>query len=161
MLGFVPGPAMMSAQLDLSLTLLLIVVVGNAVGAILCLSVSQYLARVAFIPSRILFPVVMCVTFLGAFAYRGMLEDIVVTLIFGILGLAMRNLGFNRPALFLGYILGGLFEQNLLIGIGTSGPLLFLRPVAVIAILIVIGVLNFDFIRTMFDRWVKKGARNS
>jgi putative tricarboxylic transport membrane protein len=157
MMGLVPGPAMLSEHLDLSLTLLLIVVVGNFIGAGLCLLAAPVLARVALVPSRILFPVVTAVAFVSVFAYQGMLDDVIAALVFGILGLAMRNLGFNRPALFLGYILGGLFEQNLLIGIGTSGPLLFLRPIAIVAILIAISVLCLESIKKMFKHLFKRG----
>ena len=158
MLGLVPGPTMLSEHLDLSLTLLLIIVVGNLIGAALCLFAAPYFARVAFVPGRILFPLVMAVAFLSVFAYQGMLEDVLATLAFGVIGLVTKNLGYNRPALFLGYILGGLFEQYLLLGIGTSGPRLFLRPIVLTCILIIVAVLTSGPLKRMFQRRSRKGS---
>jgi putative tricarboxylic transport membrane protein len=158
MVGLVPGPAMLSQHLDLSLTLLLIIVVGNLMGVALALFAAPYFARVAFIPSRVLFPLVIAVAFVSVFAYQGMLEDVVATLAFGVIGLAMKTLGYNRPALFLGYVLGGLFEQNLLLGIGTSGLRLFLRPIVVASILVATVVLSLGPLKRMFQGWSKKGS---
>jgi TctA family transporter len=149
---------MLSEHLDLSLTLLLIIVIGNLIGAALCLFAAPYFARVAFVPGRILFPLVMAVAFLSVFAYQGMLEDVLATLAFGVIGLVTKNLGYNRPALFLGYILGGLFEQYLLLGIGTSGPRLFLRPIVVTCILIIVAVLISGPLKRMFQRRSRKGS---
>ena len=98
-------------------------------------------------------------SFVGSFAYRGYYNDIIVTLAFTVLGLAMRRFDYNRPALFLGYVLGSYFERYLFISLQVSGPLFFLRPISLSLILITIAMFSFTPIKRMFQR--RRGARRS
>jgi TctA family transporter len=107
MLGLIPGPEMMTEHLDLSLTLLLVIVAANLLGIAICFPAAPHLAKVAYMPSRILVPVVLVIALVGVFALRELFNDVIVTAIFSVLGIAMRRFGFNRPALVLGFVLGG------------------------------------------------------
>ncbi len=161
MLGITPGPAMMKEHLDLSFSLLLLIIVANLIGSGICLLAAPRLAKIAIIPGNVLAPLVLVITFVGAFAYRGYFNDVIVTLIFGVVGLAMRKFGYNRPALFLGYILGLLFERYFFIALGVGGPLFFMRPISLILIVITIALLSFSPVRSMFNRWLKRGVRRA
>jgi putative tricarboxylic transport membrane protein len=148
MLGLIPGPEMMTAHLDLSLTLMFVIIIANLLAAGLCFLSSSTLSKIAYVPSRILAPLVLVIALVGVFAYREIFGDVLVALICGILGLAMREFGYNRPALFLGYILGFVFEKYLFISLAASGPLFFLRPISLSFIVISIVVLCFGSIRS-------------
>ncbi len=159
MVGLIPGPEMMTTHLGLSLSLLLVIVVANIIAAGICLLAAPHLAKVAIIPARILVPLVTVIALVGTFAYQEMFNDLIIALIFTAVGLAMRRFGYSRPALFLGFILGYLFEKYLFIALGTAGPLFFLRPISLTLIAIIIGVLALGPIRNLFGHWFKKGVK--
>jgi putative tricarboxylic transport membrane protein len=148
MLGLIPGPEMMTAHLDLSLTLMFVIIIANLLAAGLCFLSSSTLSKIAHVPSRILAPLVLVIALVGVFAYREIFGDVLVALICGILGLAMREFGYNRPALFLGYILGFVFEKYLFISLAAAGPFFFLRPISLSFIVISIAVLCFGCMRS-------------
>ncbi|MFC1907310.1 tripartite tricarboxylate transporter permease [Chloroflexota bacterium] len=153
LLGLAPGPSMMTKHLDLSLTLILVIIVASIIGEMfIALPLAPLLSRIAFIPGRVLAPLVLIVAFVGAFVYQQQFEDVIVTLIFGALGLLMRRYGYNRPGLFLGYILGSLLEKYLFIALGLAGPLFFLRPISLSLILIIFASIGFG----PFKNWQKR-----
>ncbi|MBI2847699.1 MAG: tripartite tricarboxylate transporter permease [Chloroflexi bacterium] len=137
MLGFRPGPSMLTEQLDLSLTILILVALANIIAGAICFPVAPYLASIARVPGRILVPVVFVLIFVAAYASSGQMADIVVLLIFSAVGVAAKRHGYNIPALFLGYILGELFEQYLFLGLQLGGPLFFIRPIPLVIIFLV------------------------
>ena len=152
MLGITPGPDMLTIHLPLSLSLLLVIIVANVLAVIICFPVTPYLAKIAYIPSRILAPLILVISLIGAFTFRELFNDIIVALVFSVLGLTMRRFGFNRPSLFLGYILGGLFERYLFLALRTSGPLFFLRPLSIGLIIIIIALFTFEPAKRAFQR---------
>lgn len=158
MLGIRPGPEMMTIHLPLSFSLLQVLFVGSFLGAVVCLLLAPHLAKVATIPSRILVPLVTVIVFIGAYAYEERFLGLAVLLVFGMLGLAMRKYGFNRPALLLGYILGDLFEKYLFIAYGTAGPLFFLRPISLGLIFVTIALFCLEPGRKLLARRSKRGA---
>ncbi len=158
-LGLIPGPDMMTKHLDLSLSLLLATAVANVIGVVICLLVAPSLGKVATIPSRILVPLIMVIALAGSFAYRERFDDVIVAIIFGVMGLAMVRFGFNRPALLLGYILGGLFERYLLIANRAEGHLFFMRPISLALIFIIIALYASGPIKKLVQHW--RGARKS
>ncbi|MBI2831876.1 MAG: tripartite tricarboxylate transporter permease [Chloroflexi bacterium] len=159
LMNVIPGPQMMTAQLDLSLTLLLIVIGANIIAASVCLILAPNLAKVAYIPGRILVPLVIAIIFIGAYVHRESLNDVVVTIAFGIVGLAMRNFGFSRPSLLLGLILGTLFEHYLFLALAASGPLFFVRPISLVLIVISIAAIFQGQIRGLFGNRFRRQAK--
>ena len=152
MLGLTPGPQMMTEHLSLSLSLLLVIIAANLAGAVICFVLAPQLAKIAFVPSAILVPLVTVLIFVGAFAWAEYFNDIIVTIIFGMLGLAMRKFGYSRPALYLGYVLGFLFEKYFFIALAMSGPLFFVRPISLTLIFIMVGLFSLNSIRRRVER---------
>lgn len=156
MVGLVPGPEMITRHLDLSLTLLLVIAVSNIIAVAICFPLARHLARVAYVPGRILVPLVLVIALAGVFAYKELFNDLIVSLIFGALGLAMKRFSYNRPALFLGFVLGHLFEEYLFIALQAEGPLFFLRPISLTLIFIIIALFTFRPVKSWF--WHRRGA---
>jgi len=159
MLGLLPGPEMMTKHLDLSLTLLLVIIVANILAVAICFPAAPRLARVATVPGRILIPLVLVIALVGVYAYREFFSDVIVALVFSVLGLAMRRFGFNRPALVLGYVLGGLFEHYLFIALAVSGPLFFVRPISLTVIFIIIALFTFGPVKNLVQR--RRGVKRA
>ncbi len=72
------------------------------------------------LPMYILAAVILSYCAIGVFALSNVIFDIWVLLIFGVLGYAMRTLGFALAPMILGVVLGHLAELNLNRAISTS-----------------------------------------
>lgn len=160
-LGLQPGPAMLNEQLNLSVMLILVVGIGNVLTTILALFAAPYIARVSTVAAAILVPLILVLVFAGTFVSRQHFNDLVMLLIFGALGLGMRSYGYNPQALFLGFMLGGLFEHYFFLAVKTAGPLFFLRPVSLVLIFLLVATFSFGPIRNMVVRRSRKGAEQA
>jgi TctA family transporter len=138
--GIAPGPKLLDADLDITYTLIWSLALANVVGAGICFLAANPLARIATLPAGILIPAVFAVCFVGA--YQGSLSfgDLVVLVAFGLLGWIMKQHGFARAPLILGFILGKLIEKYLFISVGRYQFDWLMRP-GVIAILAVTALV--------------------
>ncbi len=150
--GIVPGPDMLTTDLDITYTLIISVAVANVIGAGLCFLFAPALARVALIPIGILAPVVLGIVFIGAFQGAHQWGDLVVLLGAGVVGYIMRLLAWPRPPLLLGFVLGTLIERYLATSIQIYDWHFLLRPAVLVILLVTLwGVLSPVW-RPMLDR---------
>ncbi len=159
MVGLTPGPAMLTEHLDLSLSLLMVLIAANLIAALICLLAGPHLAKISFTPARVLVPLVVVLIFAGSFIFQESFNDLIMLLIFTVLGLAMRRFSYSRPALFLGYILGFLFETYLFIALRGAGPLFFMRPISLTLIVIIIVLMCSSPIRRLLEHRFKRGVK--
>jgi putative tricarboxylic transport membrane protein len=153
MVGVTPGPGMMISHLPLALTLLLGIALANIIGGALCFLAAPQLVRVASVHLDFLFPAILMAVAIGVYVANLSPMDFVTLLVFGLLGLAMKRYGYSRPALLLGFILGGLFENYSLLSIKLYGPLFFLRPIPMSLLMIMIILLNYSNIKRAISGW--------
>lgn len=151
--GIQPGQAMLSEHLDLTFTILLSIVVANLIGGLIYTPLIRHVAKITFVDTRYLIPIIMVLVFVGAYTIRGSLFNLGVASFFGIIGYFMKRFGYSRPALLLGFVLGSLFEQYLFHSIAMHGTLFFLTPISLVLIIISLGVLSSGTIRRFFGRW--------
>ncbi len=78
------------------------------------LPMSRYLSRVTIVPTQYLVPIIIAFTLVGSFAPREYLFDMVITLVFGVLGYICRKTDYHVAALLIGVILGPFIEQYLM-----------------------------------------------
>jgi TctA family transporter len=152
--GLVPGPVMLTENLDLSFNLFFTTVVANIIGAIICFILAKQVIKIAFISPDYLFPFIAVFVFMGAFAYHEALENIIVVFVVGVLGYCMKKYNYSRPALLLGFILGWMFEKNLFISIDIYGARFLLRPIVMAILFLFLLVSMYDVIQKGFVRLV-------
>lgn len=119
--GLVPGPEMLTKRLDVTYTLVWSVAIANIFGAGICFAFANQLAKVALIRIGVLAPVVLAITYIGAFQGSRQWGDIYALLIFGLIGWIMKRLRWPRPPLILGFVLGGLVERYMFISVERYG----------------------------------------
>ncbi|MYZ47117.1 tripartite tricarboxylate transporter permease [Propylenella binzhouense] len=136
MQGIVPGPDMLGKHLDVTYTMIWSLAVANLMGAAICFAFAHRMAKIALIPIGYLAPVILAITFVGAFQGSNDWGDIFVLFGAGAVGYLMRSLQWPRPPLLLGFVLGTLIERYLFTSIQIYGLGLFARPL-VIATLVV------------------------
>lgn len=152
--GVIPGPELLRSDLELTFTLLWGLALANILCGILCYLIVGYLNLTAIITigPRYLVPVILTFVFVGAFVVSKNMGDILVALGFTFFGLLMKKFGYNRPALLLGFILGGYFEDYFWLSFQTSGPLFFLRPGCLIIMGIILALYTHEPLRHFIKR---------
>ncbi|WP_370543255.1 tripartite tricarboxylate transporter permease [Geomicrobium sp. JCM 19055] len=73
----------------------------------------RFFTRVLMVPKEYLFPVILVLCFIGAFATNTSSFDIGVMLFFGVVGYILLRSRFPIAPLILGFILGPLLETYL------------------------------------------------
>jgi putative tricarboxylic transport membrane protein len=90
------------------------------------------IAKVVLVPNIFLAPAVVVLCFFGAFAVRNFLADILITLVFGVVGFVLYKCKWPLPCMVLGFVLGDILESNfhrtLIIGHGSLAPFVT-RPI--------------------------------
>ena len=156
--GVTPGPGMMDENLPLSITLLLGIALANVVGGIICLLAAPLLARVASVNLDFIFTAVLVMMLAGVIAATLTPLNFIVLLVFGLLGLVMKIYGYSRPALFLGFVLGAMFENYSLLSVKIYGPFFFARPIPMVLLLVVVIVLALPYMRRTVSRLRRRAA---
>jgi TctA family transporter len=133
--GLVPGPDMLSKNLDVTYSMVWSIAIANILGSGLCFLFSGQLAKLATLRYTLIMPVVLSLVYIGAFEGTRQWGDLFSLLFFGVLGWAMKHFKWPRPPLVLGFILGKVLERYMFISIQRYGTTWMLRP-AVIAIFI-------------------------
>jgi len=150
--GLIPGPDMLTTNLSLSITLIWVIAISGVLGIAICLPLAPRLSRIAFIPGSLLAPIVLVLALTGAFSYHNRYEDVVVAVIFGLVGMVMRRFDYNRPALLLGFILGAIFEKFFFIALHADGPYFFVRPISLGLILAIVAVIAIGPVKGLMKR---------
>ncbi len=142
--GIVPGPDLLNPHKHLTLTFsfVWIIVLSNIITVAVSLLFLKQLARITFVKGTYLIPFLLLLIFLGGFAVKNSLGDMIVVLLFGALGWLMVRYDWQRPPLLLGLVLGGIADKNLFHTTRIYGAEWMTRPgVLIIGLLIALALL--------------------
>ena len=135
MYGLQPGPMLFQQKPEFVWAVIASMYIGNVILLILNLPLVGMWARIALIPFPILGPLILLFSVIGAYSIRGILFDVWVALIFGVIGYYMRKTGFPIAPLVLASVLAQMLETSLqtalLISQG-SWLVFFTRPIAAV-----------------------------
>jgi TctA family transporter len=119
--GLTPGPEMLTKHLDVTYTIVWSLTLAHVMGALICLSGSRWLAKISTVRPEILLPIVLALVFVAAYEGSHDWGDLYVLIGFGIVGWIMKRLGWPRPPMVLGIVIGGIFERYLNLSIQLYG----------------------------------------
>jgi TctA family transporter len=129
-LGLQPGPEFLVKHMDLAFALAMVLAFGNVASSVLMFLLSKSLIYVTRVPGHALSPILLVLVCLGTYASENNPIDVLFVFIFGILGVAMLRLGYNRPALLLGFVLGEIIERYYQVSMHAYGATFFMRPIS-------------------------------
>lgn len=145
--GLQPGPEMLKTRLDVTFAMVWILIIANIIVAGVCFLVLNQLAALTFIRGSLLIPFLLVLVFIGSFTANNSLYDLLITVTFGLVGYFMVLLGWPRPPLILGLILGKIGENYLWISTAAYGAKWLLFPSVLALILITIVVIAYPTIK--------------
>jgi len=111
--GIAPGPEFIGTHPDIFWGLVVSFVVGNVLLVIWHIPFIRLWVRLLAVPFDILFPCVLVLICVGVYTIHNSTTDIVLVLIFGLIGYGMRLLQFEPAPLLIGLVLGPLLETYL------------------------------------------------
>ena len=111
--GLRPGPALFIEHPDIVSSIFILFLIGNFLFLIFGLLGSRLFVYILRTPQKILFPIVMAFCFIGSYAAQNSTFDILILVIFGLIGYGMRKVSIPPAPLILGFILGPIVEDNL------------------------------------------------
>lgn len=139
--GVVPGPLVFNEKADIIYSLFIALILTSFVLFLVGMTFARHFAAVTLLPNEIIVPLILVVSLLGSFAIRNLMADVIISLVFGILGYIMLKGGFTPVPLLLGLVLGEMVESNyhraLMIG-GGSYSIFFSSTVSKILIFFII-----------------------
>lgn len=156
-MGIVPGPEMMTKHLDIVMLMVWIIVLANVLATGTGLILAKRLVRISSLPGTTLIPFVFVICLIGAYAVDRSFRDVVIAVVFGIVGYYMKKYDYSRANLVIGMVMGGLIERYYFISERLYGGMFFVtRPLA-LGLLIVIIVTTAYPLYTKHRRKMKGG----
>jgi TctA family transporter len=130
--GITPGPEMLTTKLDITFSMVWALVIANVMAGVLLMMWANQLQKIIFIPAHLVVPAIALFMFMGAWTASSNIGDWISLLVFGLVGVFMKQAGWPRPPLILGYILGRIMENSLHLSIRSYGWEWLGRPIVLI-----------------------------
>ena len=111
--GVQPGPLLLRDHPDLFWGVIASMYVGNMFLLVLNLPMIGIWVQVLRVPYRILFPLILLFCLIGTYAVNNSTFELLIMILFGVLGYLLRKLGYESAPLVLAVVLGPMLEQNL------------------------------------------------
>lgn len=139
--GIVPGPQVMGERPELFWGVIVSMWLGNALLLLLNLPLIGVWVRLLAVPYRILYPAILLFCCIGVYSVNNSFFDVLLAVVFGLLGYLFIKLRCEPAPLLLGFVLGPLMEENLrrAMLLSRGDPMVFFtRPIS--ATLLLFGV---------------------
>ena len=159
MLGLQPGPTLFQQQTDIVWGLIASMFIGNIILAIVNLPLAGLLVRVLSVPPKILYPIVLGLTFIGTYAISFSTSSFFLLLIFGLFGYFMTKAGFPTSPLVLAVIVGTSMEQSFRRAFKISNGNLDIFTSSLLSkilIVLVVGAILLPAFKSLYQQYKQK-----
>ena len=139
-----PGPQVMTSNPSLFWGMIASMWIGNLMLVILNLPLIGMWVQLLKVPYRILYPAILMFCCIGVFSVNNNSFDVLITVLFGVLGIVFLKLGCEAAPLLLGFILGPMMEENLrrAMLLSRGDPTVFLtRPLSLTMLLMALAMV--------------------
>lgn len=147
--GLTPGPTLFQNNPDFVWAIIASMFIGNLILLILNLPLAGMWAKIAEVPAKLLYPLILIISVIGAYTVSNSLWDVGVMFVFGIVGYIMKKLDIPMAPIVLTFVLSKLMENSLLQSIKMlDGNVLqmFARPLSGSLLVISLLVLVFSVV---------------
>lgn len=159
--GVQPGPRLFIDNPTVFWSVIISMYIGNIVLLILNLPLIPYIAKILQVPRQFLTPIILFLSLMGVYLVSFNPAELSIMLVIGVVALAFRVLDYPLAPMLLGFILGGMLEDNLrralLIWDGTYN-FLWERPLTAAILSAAVLALLAPSLISMLKRLSKKAA---
>ena len=161
MWGLRPGPLLFEKNPDFVWGLIASQYIANVMLLILSTAFIPLFVRALRVPYGILMPIIILFCITGAYSLKNSVWDVGQMLVFGVLGYAMKKLGYSPAALVLALVLGPLAEralrQSLIISDAGVG-IFFMRPIAAVLVVAALLAVLVPVVRALLGALRRRAA---
>ncbi len=146
----IPGPQLFQNNIDLVYGLYFALIALNVIVLVFLLFSTNLLTKIIRIPTRFLGVMILMLSFVGVYSLRNSLTDVIISAVFGVLGLVLKRLNLPIVPIILGMVLGGIMETKLRSALPRlKSPLDMIdRPISFIIFALILLVIGLH-IRTL------------
>lgn len=152
--GLIPGPKLMTEHGEVVYSLMGGLLLSTVLMAVIGLAGVRVFSKILKVDVKFIVPAVLAFSIIGAYSARNSLFDILVAIVFGLIGLLFKRSQIPIAPSVLGMILGAMAEQNLrrslTIAAAKEIPLasyILLRPISLV-ILVLLAILIYSNMKT-------------
>ena len=152
-----PGPQLFENEPGLVYGLFISLFLANLVMMWLGLMGNRLWVRIIEAPKKLLYPLIIALSFIGSYFIQNSLFDVGTCLAFGLLGWMLKRGGFPTAPVILGLILGRMIEENLRLSL-VKGDVsdFFTRPWSLIILVLAAVSFLLPIIKKRLNKPVKK-----
>jgi putative tricarboxylic transport membrane protein len=119
--GLQPGPLLIKQHPEIFWGTVLSMYIGNVMLLFLNLPLIGLWVKLLKVPYRILFPLIIFFCMIGSYSINNSTFDMMIMLVFGIMGYFLRKAQYEAAPLVLAFILGPMIENSFRQALITSG----------------------------------------
>ena len=150
--GVQPGPQLFQNNPDVFWSVIISMYIGNVILLALNLPLIPYIARLLTLPKQLLVPLILFFSLIGVYLVSFNTFDIYMMTAFAIVAIFLRLFDYPMAPLILGFILGGMMEDNLQrVMTLYDGSLRFLweRPVSIGIAILLFALVTTPIVRAL------------
>jgi len=110
--GVTPGPLTMKEHPEIFWGTVASMYIGNVMLLILNIPLIAIWVRILKVPYYILFPLILLFCLIGTYSINNQTDELIVMIIFGVVGYLGKKFDFEMAPLILAFVLGPIFEQS-------------------------------------------------
>lgn len=148
-LSITPGPRLMEDQPEVFWAVIISMYLGNLVLLILNLPLIPYIAKLLTVPRHYLIPFVIFFSLIGAYIGQNNATELLIMIALGCMATVLRFGGFPLPPMIIGFILGGMLEDNLGRAMRKAGGMEFMweRPMTLAIFVLALALLIYPILK--------------
>jgi putative tricarboxylic transport membrane protein len=140
--GLQPGPMLFVEQKEFVWGLIASMYLGNIVGLIVVLTCVPVFAAILRVPFSIIAPLILVLCAIGAYSVHSSTFDVMLMLVFGVIGYLLKKCNYPLAPLVLAIVLGDkaeeAFRQSLL---GSQGSLGIFFSNTLVSTIMILGLI--------------------
>ena len=151
--GLTPGYGLFTTEKEITYPFICALFIANVMMATIGIWGAKYFARVTLAPKNILNACVLFLSVIGTYAIRGSVADILLMLVFGVIGYLLKLYKYNVVPIVLGLILGPIAEaglsQALLLNNNSISAVfasMVTRPICIVLFLCMVISVSYPYI---------------
>jgi putative tricarboxylic transport membrane protein len=136
-----PGPRLMIDNPSVFWSVIISMYIGNAVLLVLNLPLIPYIARLLTVPRNYLIPFILFFTMVGAYIGQNNATELLLLVGLGVCATILRFADYPLPPLLIGFILGGMMENNFARSVNLTDGVAFMYERPMTLCLLIFGLL--------------------
>ncbi len=153
--GLTPGPLLYQKNPDFIWAVVASMFIGNVLLLVMNLPMASWWARIALVPYKLLFPLILLICMVGVYSVNRSLWEVGLTIAFAAIGYLMKKWKLPSAALILSFVLGKNIEFTLVqtLSMSDNGLLvLFQRPISAVLLTLCGIILAVGFYTTIKNK---------